>query len=50
MAYIDFLSPLHKAKKRDYLARVNDPEYPNAVAQQWGYDYWDGDWRINSGG
>lgn len=44
MAYIDFLSPLHKATKRDYLARVNDPEYPKAraaeLAKQWGYDYW----------
>ena len=54
MAYIDFLSPLHKATKRDYLARVNDPEYPKAraaeLAKQWGYDYWDGDRRINYGG
>jgi SAM-dependent methyltransferase len=54
LAYIDFLSPLHKATKRDYLARVNDPEYPKAkaaeLAKQWGYDYWDGDRRINYGG
>ena len=54
MAYIDFMSPLHKATKRDYLARVNDPEYPKAkaaeLAKQWGYDYWDGDRRINYGG
>ena len=54
MAYIDFLSPLHKATKRDYLARVNDPEFPKAkaaeLAKQWGFDYWDGDRRINYGG
>jgi SAM-dependent methyltransferase len=54
MAYIDFMSPLHKATQRDYLARVNDPDYPKAkaaeLAKQWGYDYWDGDRRINYGG
>ena len=54
MAYIDFLSVNHKSTKRDYLARVNDPEYPKAkaaeLAKKWGYDYWDGDRRINYGG
>ena len=54
MAYIDFLSLVHKATKRDYLARVNDPEFPKAkaaeLAKQWGHDYWDGDRRINYGG
>ena len=54
MAYIDFLSVLHKSTKRDYLARVNDPEYPKAkaaeLAKAWGHDYWDGDRRINYGG
>jgi SAM-dependent methyltransferase len=54
LAYIDLMSPLHKATQRDYLARVNDPEYPKAkaaeLAKQWGYDYWDGDRRINYGG
>lgn len=54
MAYIDFISSLHKATKRDYLARVNDPEFPKAKAAQlakpWGYDYWDGDRRICYGG
>jgi len=48
------MSPLHKATQRDYLARVNDPDYPKAkaaeLAKQWGYDYWDGDRRINYGG
>lgn len=54
MAYIDFMSAVHKSIKRNYLARVNDPEYPKAtaarLAKQWGYDYWDGDRRINYGG
>ena len=54
MNYIDFMSPLHKSTARDYLARVNDSEYPKAkaadLAKQWGFDYWDGDRRINYGG
>ncbi len=48
------MSPLHKATKRDYLARVNDKEYPKEkaaeLAKNWGFDYWDGDRRINYGG
>ena len=54
MAYLDFMSVVHKATKRDYLARVNDPDYPKAkaaaLAKQWAHDYWDGDRRINYGG
>lgn len=54
MACIDFMSTIHKATKRDYLARVNDPEFPKAkaaeLAKKWGYDYWDGDRRICYGG
>jgi SAM-dependent methyltransferase len=54
MAYIDFLSVVHKSTRRDYLARVNDAEYPKAkaaeLAKKWDYDYWDGDRRINYGG
>jgi protein-L-isoaspartate(D-aspartate) O-methyltransferase len=52
MAYIDFLSPIHKATQRDYLARVN--EYPKAEAikksKEYGYDYWDGDRKFGYGG
>jgi protein-L-isoaspartate(D-aspartate) O-methyltransferase len=52
MPYIDFISPLHKKTKRDYLARVN--EFPKAeaakLAKQWGYDYWDGDRKTGYGG
>ena len=54
MAYIDFISPLHTATKRDYLARVNDPEYPKAKAAElafkWDVEYWDGDRRTGYGG
>jgi len=54
MAYIDFLSVVHKSTKRDYLARVNDPDFPKAIAaeraKKWDFDYWDGDRRINYGG
>ena len=43
MAYIDFISLVHKSTKRDYLARVND--YPKAKAaemsKKWAYDYWE---------
>ena len=54
MAYMDFISAVHKSTDRDYLARVNDLEYPKGkaakAAKEWGYDYWDGDRRINYGG
>jgi SAM-dependent methyltransferase len=52
MAYIDFISPLHKQTKRDYLGRVN--EFPKAeaakIAKQFGKDYWDGDRKVGYGG
>ena len=39
MSYLDFLSSVHGATSRDYLARVNDPEYPKAraatLAKKW---------------
>ena len=54
MSYIDFMSVVHKSTNRDYLGRVNDPEYPKAraaeLAKTWGFEYWDGDRRINYGG
>ena len=54
MSYIDFLSAVHKSTVRDYLARVNDPEFPKAkaaeLAKKWEFDYWDGDRRICYGG
>ena len=52
MAYVDFLSPIHKQTQRDYLARVN--EFPKAeaarLAKEWAKDYWDGDRRTGYGG
>jgi protein-L-isoaspartate(D-aspartate) O-methyltransferase len=52
MGYLDFLSPLHKRTKRDYLARMT--EYPKAkaieIAKQYGPDYWDGDRKFGYGG
>lgn len=52
MAYVDFISLVHKSTKRDYLGRATG--YPKAEAakkaKQWGYDYWDGDRRICYGG
>ena len=54
MQYIDFMSSLHKSTKRDYLARVNDPDFPkhkaSTLAKKFDYDYWDGDRRICYGG
>ena len=52
MAYVDFLSVVHKSTKRDYVARVT--EFPKAeaakLAKEWGKDYWDGDRRTGYGG
>jgi ubiquinone/menaquinone biosynthesis C-methylase UbiE len=52
MAYIDFLSPLHGATQRDYLARVN--EFPKAeamkIAGRFDQEYWDGDRKFGYGG
>ena len=48
------MSSLHKSTKRDYLARVNDKDFPKAkaaaLAKKFAYDYWDGDRRICYGG
>jgi SAM-dependent methyltransferase len=52
MAYVDFLTPLHKRTQRDYLGRVN--EFPKAeaakVAKKFDHDYWDGDRKFGYGG
>ena len=54
MKEVDFMSILHKKTKRDYLARVNDTDFPKAkaakLAKKFDYDYWDGDRRICYGG
>ena len=54
MREIDFMKDLHKSTKRDYLARVNDIEFPKAkaakLAKKFAFEYWDGDRRICYGG
>ena len=54
MNNVDFMTALHKSKKRDYLARVNDINFPKSkaaeLAKKYAFDYWDGDRRINYGG
>jgi len=54
MKEIDFINTIHKSTKRDYLARVNDLEFPKAkaakLAKKYGYEYWDGDRKICYGG
>jgi len=52
MAYIDFVSRIHRATPRDYLARVNadDKAACAEVALQWGREYWDGDRKYGYGG
>jgi protein-L-isoaspartate(D-aspartate) O-methyltransferase len=52
VSYVDFLSPIHKATTRDYLARVNEADKAEvaAVAIQFGRDYWDGDRKYGYGG
>ncbi len=52
MAYIDFLSTVHKSTKRDYVARVL--ERPKAevakIAKKFDVEYWDGDRTTGYGG
>lgn len=52
MAYVDFLSGLHKATKRDYLERVckYDKAKCAEVAKLFGAEYWDGERRFGYGG
>lgn len=52
MAYIDFVSDLHKATKRDYVGRVINADKAECaiVAKQYGYDYWDGERKYGYGG
>lgn len=52
MGYIDFISELHKATKRDYVGRVISANKAECavIAKQYGYDYWDGDRKYGYGG
>lgn len=52
--FLDFLSSVHGRAKRDYLARMTDPEMPKAraieISKRYDRDYWDGDRRVGYGG
>lgn len=52
MAYIDFVSDLHKKTKRNYVERVisdNKAECAK-IAKEYDFDYWDGDRKYGYGG
>ena len=52
MAYIDFIQPVHRATKRDYLARVlagNKAGFAT-IAKRFDIDYWDGSRNTGYGG
>ncbi|NER34658.1 MAG: class I SAM-dependent methyltransferase [Oscillatoria sp. SIO1A7] len=47
----NFVTPLHKATQREYLARmVDDKVHCMQVAKKYGAEYWDGDRRYGYGG
>ncbi len=52
MAYVDFLSTLHKATARDYLGRVmaHDKAECAEIAIEFGQEYWDGERQFGYGG
>ena len=48
---LEIVTPLHKATKRDYLARmVDDKVHCMVKAKEYEFDYWDGDRRYGYGG
>ena len=48
---LNIVTPLHKATKRDYLARmVDDKVHCMLKAKEYEADYWDGDRRYGYGG
>lgn len=52
MAFVDFISAIHTASKRDYVQRVVDYDKAECaeVAIQFGKDYWDGERQYGYGG
>jgi len=47
----NFVTPLHKATKRDYVGRMTDDKVACMVkAKEYEFDYWDGDRRYGYGG
>jgi SAM-dependent methyltransferase len=48
---LEIVTSLHKATKRDYLARMNDDKVHCMLkAREYEFDYWDGDRRYGYGG
>jgi len=48
---LNLVTPLHKATKRDYLARMADEKVECMLkAKEYEFDYWDGDRRFGYGG
>jgi ubiquinone/menaquinone biosynthesis C-methylase UbiE len=48
---LNLVTPLHKATKRDYLARMVDDKVQCMLkAKEYEFDYWDGDRRFGYGG
>ena len=48
---LEIVTPLHKATKRDYLARMKDDKVHCMLkAKEYELDYWDGDRRYDYGG
>ena len=48
---LDIVTPLHKKTKREYIKRMIDKKVKSMeVANQYGYDFWDGDRRYGYGG
>jgi SAM-dependent methyltransferase len=48
---LNIVTPLHKATKRDYLARMVDDKVTCMLkAKEYEFDYWDGDRRFGYGG
>ena len=52
MAHVDFISGIHKATKRDYLARVTEADKAEcaAISKKFGQEYFDGDRKHGYGG
>jgi protein-L-isoaspartate(D-aspartate) O-methyltransferase len=52
MAYVDFISGLHKSTSRDYLGRVTSHDKAECaeLALRWGKEYWDGERHTGYGG
>ena len=47
----NFITPLHQASDRDFLARmIDDKVHCMKIAKQYGKEYWDGDRRYGYGG